>query len=298
MKLIDNILKESGTVFFPQKIEEFTLVDIQNVENYFRNIYGENGELSVKSFPNILPPWDKFYMEYIHWSKEYKVYYALGCLFTAEYIDDATKGKLLLIPEIKTKEQTDRIMNSFVILKFKVFGGNVKNKSIADSMGLFTGHIIIGKNGDLINWAIDEESGATYDYSRRDGVTHHQVLFNSLYSPLLAISFTNCKNVKLQDHPVPPKVAKKRIANGKPPGVTYKTLVIDPMKEVLKTEGKIETNGLKKALHICRGHFATYTENKPLFGRVTGTFWKPMHVKGNKNHGEVKKDYRILAGSG
>ncbi|MGL4612296.1 MAG: hypothetical protein ACRCYY_21905 [Trueperaceae bacterium] len=112
--------------------------------------------------------------------------------------------------------------------------------------------------------------------------------------PLLAFTFANCKNVTTQDHPVPPKVAKKRIASGKHPGVTYKTLVIDPMKEVLKTEGGIETNGLKKALHICRGHFKTYTADKPLFGKVTGTFWHPMHVRGSKEHGEVKKDYKIL----
>lgn len=110
---------------------------------------------------------------------------------------------------------------------------------------------------------------------------------------LLSMTFAHCKNVSVQEHRTPPKVAKKRAKAGKPIGTTYKTLVIDPMREVLKTEGNIEKNGLKKALHICRGHFATYTEDKPLFGKVTGTFWKPMHTRGSAKQGRVIKDYEI-----
>jgi len=106
----------------------------------------------------------------------------------------------------------------------------------------------------------------------------------------LALSFAHCKNVKIIDQVTPLKVAKKRIANGKPVGVTYKTLVIDGMKETLRTEGGSAHNGLKKALHICRGHFATYTADRPLFGKITGTVWKPMHTRGTKERGEVRKD--------
>ena len=97
------------------------------------------------------------------------------------------------------------------------------------------------------------------------------------------------------DHTVPGKVAKKRRKAGKPVGTVYKTLAIEPMKAVLSSEGGVTTNGLKRALHICRGHFATYTADKPLFGHFVGTVWRPMHTRGNKKHGEVKKDYRIEA---
>lgn len=112
----------------------------------------------------------------------------------------------------------------------------------------------------------------------------------------LTFAFCHAKNVSLQDVAPPPKVAAKRRKAGKPVGVTYKTLVIDGMKEVLRTEGGVERNGLKKALHICRGHFATYTADAPLFGKVTGTFWRPMHTRGSKKRGEVKKDYKVIAG--
>lgn len=56
--------------------------------------------------------------------------------------------------------------------------------------------------------------------------------------------------------------------------------------------GKI---GLRKALHLVRGHFATYTPDKPLFGRITGTVWKPSHVRGDAAEGIVAKDYRVKA---
>ena len=67
------------------------------------------------------------------------------------------------------------------------------------------------------------------------------------------------------------------------------------MKATLQSEGGASKNGLKKALHICRGHFATYTQDAPLFGNFVGTVWKPQHVRGNAQHGAVVKDYRVLA---
>lgn len=112
----------------------------------------------------------------------------------------------------------------------------------------------------------------------------------------LAFTFAHCKNVSTVEHRTPLKVAKKRRKAGKPVGVTYKTLVIDGMKEALRTEGGVEKNGLAKALHICRGHFVTYTEDAPLFGKVAGTFWRPMHTRGSRKRGEVEKDYKIIAG--
>lgn len=137
---------------------------------------------------------------------------------------------------------------------------------------------------------------ATSDAPRDDVVRNMQEHIGTTVGIIsLAMTFAHCKNVAIQEHHAPHKVAAKRAKAGKPPITSYKTLLIDPMREVLKTEGNVEKNGLKKALHICRGHFATYTDDKPLFGRVTGTFWKPMHVRGSKERGEVKKDYVIGA---
>jgi len=64
------------------------------------------------------------------------------------------------------------------------------------------------------------------------------------------------------------------------------------MRRVLETEGQSQTLGIPRALHICRGHFATYTE-RPLFGKYRGTFWVPMHVRGAVEAGRTTKDYTV-----
>lgn len=112
---------------------------------------------------------------------------------------------------------------------------------------------------------------------------------------IFAITFMNCKNVARRDVTETEGPSAKWIRRQKAPTIRYHVLDINPMKEVLRTEGGIETNGIKKALHICRGHFATYTEEKPLFGKKAGTFWVPAHTRGDIKHGAVIKDYRVNA---
>lgn len=111
----------------------------------------------------------------------------------------------------------------------------------------------------------------------------------------LAVAFMHCKNVaqrEVEQSSFERQVWRKK--HGRPL-VRYHVLDIDPMRKVLDSEGGAREAGLKKALHICRGHFATYTPDAPLFGRVTGTFWKPQHVRGNAKHGAVVKDYNVKA---
>jgi hypothetical protein len=118
-------------------------------------------------------------------------------------------------------------------------------------------------------------------------------VMTSLELPLwLAVSFMHCKNVEVTEVVPPrPKQAARRARLR--PRVRYHTIDIDPMRKVLRTEGKSDEVGLRKALHICRGHFATYTPEKPLFGRVVGTFWKPLHVRGSMSEGRVESGYRV-----
>lgn len=110
-----------------------------------------------------------------------------------------------------------------------------------------------------------------------------------------AISLAHCKNVSFVDSPVPEKVRLKRERRGLPPKVTYKTLVIESAKRTLRGEGGSGEVGLRRALHICRGHFRSYSETAKLFGRVAGTFWVPQHVRGDVTAGEVVKNYRVAA---
>ena len=108
---------------------------------------------------------------------------------------------------------------------------------------------------------------------------------------LAAISFMHCKNVALIDEPLSRQQRRMKERKG---GIHYKVLDIEPFKKQVRSEMRPGESQLQRALHICRGNFATYTEDKPLFGKLTGTYWRPMHVKGNKSRGEIVKDYDIV----
>jgi len=108
-------------------------------------------------------------------------------------------------------------------------------------------------------------------------------LMTWLHPVLLAISFLHCKNVTVVDNPVPPKLAKKFRArhNGMQP-VAHKTLIIEPLKQILRHEGRSGQVGLARAMHICRGHFKDYREGRGLFGKYHQLVWQPMLVRGAK----------------
>lgn len=118
---------------------------------------------------------------------------------------------------------------------------------------------------------------------------------NMLWTTYMAISLMHCKNVELVDKPVSRQYRRMMERKGEP--ITqYKTLVIEPFKKQVRNEARESgQNEIERALHICRGHFRTYSEDKPLFGKISGTFWIPMHVRGNAGVGTVEKDYKVVA---
>lgn len=120
--------------------------------------------------------------------------------------------------------------------------------------------------------------------------------FLPLYWPVqFAISLMHAKNVELVDKPIPRHVRRRAARRGEPV-IQYKTLVIEPFKKQVRNEAAASGESeIHRALHICRGHFATYTEDAPLFGKYTGTYWRPMHVRGRADVGIVHKDYKIVA---
>jgi hypothetical protein len=114
-----------------------------------------------------------------------------------------------------------------------------------------------------------------------------------LYPCWLALSFCHCKNVTVS--------TRQPLKKGKPeryrgiPRATYHTLEIQPMRTILRTEGHSDTEGLRQALHICRGHFKDYSRGKGLFGRLPGLYWWESHVRGSAESGLVRKEYAVAA---
>lgn len=79
---------------------------------------------------------------------------------------------------------------------------------------------------------------------------------------------------------------------GKPPS-PYFRITVNPNK-VQKRYTINQGDGHTKKPHIVRGHFAHYGDDAPLFGKYTGVFWRPSHVRGHGDDNPKAKDYHII----
>ena len=157
-------------------------------------------------------------------------------------------------------------------------------------LGLYA-YLFVTGSGRIVTW---NAIGPTVDvFASQDG---RAGLSSLLHVFGLGLSFMHCKNVRQVD--AVDHRGDRFHRDKKVPAFTFRTLEIDPMREVLRREGRSDEVGIQKALHICRGHFATYSEERPLFGRHVGTFWKPDHVRGNAARGVVEKEYTVAAPEG
>jgi len=111
----------------------------------------------------------------------------------------------------------------------------------------------------------------------------------------MIVTLLNCKNIGTEIVPAPLKLNKKRKKVGKQPIFSYRTLVIKP---VGKKQESIPKHLWNNRIHLTRGHFKTYTEEKPLFGRITGRFWWQPAVRGRNRDGVVMKDYKVVLEGG
>lgn len=132
-----------------------------------------------------------------------------------------------------------------------------------------------------------------YDEAKIEQLTD---VFNTLRPVLLlSFNFANCKNVTKDDATEelqPPAKIRRRM---KLPEVKRYTLNICGHATFPHRDGTGEPQEGIMPFHLCRGHFATYTADKPLFGnpKNVGRFWIPPHTKGKKERGEIIKDYAI-----
>jgi hypothetical protein len=124
---------------------------------------------------------------------------------------------------------------------------------------------------------------------------------STVQPPLIALNsflkIISCKNVTsevvkpFKKMKIGKKVKKIRRRNM----MDYKILkiVLPKKKNIKNREINLSNPSSACRLHMCRSHFRTYTEEAPLFGKITGTFLIPEHIRGDKSEGFVTKDYDI-----
>jgi len=130
----------------------------------------------------------------------------------------------------------------------------------------------VGVMEDGQSWSDKERYGALYSFAP------------------FVFQLSHCKNIITKEHD-PYRPMMPRGKRNKAPKIKYHTLEISDT--LIKRDGGESLGDGDMPKHICRGNFAHYTEERPLFGKYTGTFWRPMHIKGNARHGIVGKEYSL-----
>lgn len=249
------------------------VIDGSNVAEYVLQF--RDGHIDREDVPNAAPPFDNFWIEIAVDRAEVPTNIKDVPLF----VEHRTITGLWFTAKPSTKSGAKW---DLACMGFQGDGGQR-----ASFFGIY--RMLVDEQGAVISMVFDAPLGMKSE----DANTTGALMSGLVWTGLLAVSFMHCKNVEMVEHGPGTRPAGARNRRG--PRIKFYTLQIDPMKKVLRTEGHSDTTGLKKALHICRGHFAHYTDEKKLFGKYTGTFWRPMHTRGSVEHGKVIKDYAVNA---
>ena len=138
-----------------------------------------------------------------------------------------------------------------------------------------------------------------YSVSMKDYVDNpdgREAAYEAVKALLFSVGMMNCSNVGTVEVVPPPKLSKKREKRYGRPLIRYRVIQVKPH---LTTRGKKHSDAEHEAvgedtpLHICRGHFKTYEEDRPLLGKHTGTFWWKSQVRGSKSAGEIHHEYEV-----
>jgi hypothetical protein len=266
--------------------DEMPVILIDNVAEYYFSSEQEYWSVD-KDFPNCAPPFSRFWVEHrmprtIH-SKE------KGDTVVSDLVPKGRVGVLVTAADLKgckTEGEppagTKWILWCEMFLDFGVVG--VAAQGPSGSMFL-----TVDEQGAILGQPWMQAFNGSNQY---DSVMQNFMTF--LHPTLLAVSFLHCRNVEVVDNPVPPKLARRyrERHEGRQP-VAHKTLIIEPLKQVLRKAGAEQKGvGLAKAMHICRGHFKDYREGRGLFGKYHQLVWQPMLVRGSQKR-ELKREIEV-----
>ena len=292
-------LFRAPTVWHTDKLEDAIrraqVIVADNVaEYYFAGTDQEVWHLR-DDFPNLAPPFDAMWLET---RRPSKVVSEVHGTIPSTNLPRAW-GMLLFSADLGEGEPRRWLSNALLWMSPD------RGRGLADVYGPIGAYLyFVGEDGRPVrggdgNFVMVVGLGDSNDPSKPflmgTEQEHGEVVIQLVHPLLLALSFMHCKNVARREVVQPPTLSKKWAKKHGRPLVRYHVLDIDPMKKVLREEGGADHTGIKRALHICRGHFATYTDEAPLFGRTTGTFWKSQHVRGSLSEGAVVKDYNVKA---
>jgi hypothetical protein len=120
-----------------------------------------------------------------------------------------------------------------------------------------------------------------------------QQIRNVSIGALFSISLMHCRNVRQTPATYQPQPRRK--TSRKRPAIDYHIIQLPaPKGSGRSNPGNPGEHGSTR-LHTARGHFKTYTAEKPLLGRHVGTYYWGWQVRGNPENGEIVSSYKVGA---
>lgn len=123
-----------------------------------------------------------------------------------------------------------------------------------------------------------------------------QGLSENLSIAYLALGWMNCRNVELVDVQPSAWRLRKRRQKGNFLGMEYKKIILDGRSRRSLTSNQ-EAEKRHQRLHVVRGHFKTYTAEKPLMGKLVGQYWWHQQTRGDADLGVIHHEYEVKQGA-
>ncbi len=208
-------------------------------------------------------------------------------------------------------EIDDKLLDSLLNLEgfFRVGVNLISEERTEDGWGIFSYIYLRSTNFPVlrlpINFKIQVDNDGFYRYHKKlilgnpdsvfskitENLVSDDVIDQLLYVALFALGLLHCKNVKTIERGGQPAFVKGRHHNHKWMR-RHHVLQIHPLQDINNSKS-LQLSEKTISFHFCRGHFKTYTEEKPLFGKYIGTYWWNSHTRGSYEIGIVTKDYNL-----
>jgi len=253
-----------------RELQEAIPIRIQNVADYLYMDIDQEDFHWERDFPNIAPPWPKFFM----WFKATPTIRSEGRTIENE-ARQVEMGYLFLAKDTGNEEarwgvnclyfMAGPAVTLFQYVAFKVTAEGRYfpwDGKPSERLSVLGGPLCLWPSGEIVG-------ERAFQQTVTDGMTA------AMTPALLAVSFCHCKNVALKAEKLPAKLVARRIRkHGWSPSQIHE-LHIEPMRKQLQTAGDSD---LKRSLHIMRGHFKDYRDGRGLFGKHQGVYWWPFRL--------------------
>jgi hypothetical protein len=262
-----------GSNAFKNTIEESQVFYFGEMTKYTNLMPKGSERTTVKRLPKL--PFDKVIYEYTHINK-------------IAYMDLSTKPDVKQRIAVLLENIKEETVNCVALYSFFENGKYLPWQVYPISVG-FNEQNITSKNFQLFNVLGSETTKEEDDILSVSLIS----FFNEtcVFTDIL-----NCQNVVTKDVLPTEKLNQKRIRNGKLPLYSYKILEVVKGKPRTKNAGSVPWDYKSPEavrFHLCRGHFKTFTEERPLFGKYSGTFWWNPQSRGDRSKGAIEKEYSV-----